>query len=225
MAKKTTKKTTKKTVTKTTKKSVKNTVRKAAAKRPSAKVLTARLPVIPEDKMSSAQRDLVAAISSGPRGAYRPQGPFAVFVQSPEYGNLAQQLGAHCRYKTVIPPRLSEFAILVTARLWKAQYEWFAHAPIAEKAGVKKQTIADLRAGRKPTKAAPDEKLVYAVIQELYATKRVSAANYAKIQKLFGDAGMVEFVGILGYYVLVAMSLNVFQMLPPAGEALAFPEK
>jgi 4-carboxymuconolactone decarboxylase len=200
-----------------------NKLPKKTAKR--AKTLASRLPVIPEDKMSSAQRDLVAAISSGPRGAYRPQGPFAVFLQSPEYGNLAQQLGAHCRYKTVIPPRLSEFAILVTARLWRAQYEWFAHAPIAEKAGVKKQTIADLRAGRKPTKAAGDEKLVYAVIHELYATKRVSPANYAKLQKLFGDAGMVEFVGILGYYALVAMSLNVFQMLPPEGETLAFPEK
>lgn len=219
------KKSTKKTVKKTAKKPVKKTVRKPAAKRKPAKVLAARLPVIPEDKMSPAQRDLVAAISSGPRGAYRPQGPFAVFLQSPDYGNLAQQLGAHCRYNTVIPPRLSEFAILVTARLWKAQYEWFAHAPIAEKAGVKKQTIADLRAGRKPTKAAADEKLVYAVIQELYATKRVSQGNYAKLQKLFGDAGMVEFVGILGYYTLVAMSLNVFQMMPPQGEALAFPEK
>lgn len=225
MAKKTVKKTTKKTVKKTAKKSPKKSARKPAAKRAAAKVLTARLPVIPEDKMSPAQRDLVAAISSGPRGAYRPQGPFAVFLQSPEYGHLAQQLGAHCRYNTVIPPRLSEFAILVTARLWRAQYEWFAHAPIAEKAGVKKQTIADLRAGRTPTKAARDEKLIYAVIQELYATKRVSQGNYAKLQKLFGDAGTVEFVGILGYYTLVAMSLNVFQMLPPAGEALAFPEK
>lgn len=222
------KKTAKKTVKNTTKKTVKKTAKKSPAKKAAkvnAKLLTARLPAIPEDKMSPAQRELVAAISSGPRGAYRPQGPFAVFLQSPEYGNLAQQLGAHCRYKTVIPPRLSEFAILVTSRLWRAQYEWFAHAPIAEKAGVKKQTIADLRAGRKPAKAASDEKAVYAFVQELYAAKRVTAGTYAKVHKLFGDAGMVEFVGILGYYALVAMSLNAFQMLPPAGEELAFPEK
>ena len=114
------------------------------------------------------------ALRSGPRGkSITPRGPFAVWLHAPEFGHLAQALGGHCRYKTALPPRLSEFAILCTARLWRAQYEWFAHAPIAEKAGVKPKTIQALRAGRKPKSAPKDERAIYDFIQELYKTRRV----------------------------------------------------
>ena len=116
--------------------------------------------------MNEAQRALLEAIRSGPRGkSITPRGPFAVWLHAPEFGHLAQALGGHCRYKTALPPRLSEFAILCTARLWRAQYEWFAHAPMAEKAGVKPKTIADLRAGREPKSAPKDERAIYAFIQ------------------------------------------------------------
>jgi 4-carboxymuconolactone decarboxylase len=113
---------------------------------------------------------------------------------------------------------------LCTARLWRAQYEWYAHAPIAERAGVKPKTIADLRAGREPKTAAKDERAVYAFVQELYKTKRVSERTYKRVHLLLGDAGMVELIGILGYYVMIAMTLNVFQMMPPEDAALGFPE-
>ena len=192
---------------------------------PAKKPAPPRLPAIPEAKLTPAQRALVDSIRSGPRGqATQIRGPFAVFLHSPEYGQRAQELGGYCRLKTKVPPRLSEFAILVTARLWRAQYEWFAHVPHAERAGVSTPTIKALRAGRVPKSLPKDERAVYDFIKELYRRKRVGDKTYARLQALLGDDGMVEFVGILGYYVLIAMSLNVFRMGPPQGEPLPFPE-
>jgi 4-carboxymuconolactone decarboxylase len=192
---------------------------------PAKKLLPPRLPAIPAERLTPAQRALVDSIRSGPRGqATQIRGPFAVFLHSPDYGQLAQQLGGYCRLKTRVPPRLSEFAILVTAKLWRAQYEWYAHVPHAERAGVTQQTIMALRAGRVPKSAPEDERAVYAFIKELYRRKRVGDKTYARLHALLGDDGMVEFVGILGYYVLIAMSLNVFRMGPPEGEPLPFLE-
>ncbi len=190
------------------------------AKRPAP-----RLPVLDEAQMNDAQRALMEAIRSGPRGkSISPRGPFAVWLHAPEFGQLAQALGGHCRYKTALPPRLSEFAILCTARLWRAQYEWFAHAPMAEKAGVKPKTIQDLRAGRMPKSAPKDERAIYDFIQEFYKTKRVSDRVYKRLHAILGDAAMVELVGILGYYVMISMTLNVFRMMPPAETPLPFKE-
>jgi 4-carboxymuconolactone decarboxylase len=190
------------------------------AKRPAP-----RLAVIDEAHMNDAQRTLLEAIRSGPRGkSVTPRGPFAVWLHAPQFGHLAQALGGHCRYQTALPPRLSEFAILCTARLWKAQYEWFAHAPMAEKARVKPKTIQALRAGREPTSAPKDERAIYVFIRELYKTNRVSDRTYKRVHAFLGDAAMVELVGILGYYVMISMTLNVFRMMPPADAALAFAE-
>ena len=190
------------------------------AKRPAP-----RLALIDEQRMNAAQHALMQAIRSGPRGtSITPRGPFAVWMHAPEFGQLAQALGGHCRYKTALPPRLSEFAILCTARLWRAQYEWLAHAPIAEKCGVKPKTIKDLRAGRKPASAPKDERALYDFIQELYKSKRVSERTYKRVQGLLGDAATVELTGILGYYALISMTLNVFQMMPPDDAKLAFAE-
>ena len=126
---------------------------------------------------------------------------------------------------TAVPPRLSEFAILVLARLWRAQYEWYAHAPIAEKAGVTPKTIKDLQAGRAPTSAPKDERALYDFISELHKTKRVSDKTYKRVHALLGDAAMVEFAGILGYYTLIAMTLNVFRVPLPDGERYRFKER
>jgi 4-carboxymuconolactone decarboxylase len=151
-------------------------------------------------------------------------GPFLCYLYSPAFGELAQTLGAYCRYGTSIPPRLSEFAILVTARLWKAQYEWAAHAPIAEKQGVTPETIRDLRAGRPPAKAPKDERAVHAFITELYRKKRVSDRTYRSVHAILGDAGVVELTGLLGYYAMVAMTLDVFRMPVRDGTPLPFAE-
>ncbi|MGB7097994.1 MAG: carboxymuconolactone decarboxylase family protein, partial [Xanthobacteraceae bacterium] len=142
----------------------------------------------------------------------------------PTYGMLTQQLGGHLRFHSSVPPRLSEFAILCTGRYWKAQFEWHAHAKIAAKQGVKDATIRDLHAGRAPKSAPRDEMAIYAFVKELYGARRVSNATYARVQKLLGDAGVVELVGILGYYVLISMTLNVFRMPLPEGTPLPFHE-
>jgi 4-carboxymuconolactone decarboxylase len=190
------------------------------AKRPAP-----RLALIDEPRMNEAQRALLEAIRSGPRGtSITPRGPFAVWMHAPDFGQFAQALGGHCRYKTSLLPRLSEFAILCTARLWRAQYEWFAHAPMAKKGGVTSQTVEDLRRGRVPKSAPKDERAIYDFVQELYKTRRVSNRTYKRVHSLLGDTATVELVGILGYYALISMTLNVFQMLPPQDEKLAFPE-
>jgi 4-carboxymuconolactone decarboxylase len=190
------------------------------AKRPAP-----RLPVPAEADLNEAQRALLAAIRSGPRGAsITPRGPFAVWMHAPEFGQVAQPVGGFCRYQTSLPMRLSEFAILCTARLWRAQYEWFAHEPLAAKAGVKTKTIGDIKAGRKPASAPKDERAIYDFVQELYKTKRVSDRTYKKLHGMLGDKAMVELVGLLGYYVMISFTLNVFQMMPPADAKLAFAE-
>ena len=192
---------------------------------PAKKRPAPRLPVLEESQLNDAQRALMDAIRSGPRGAsMTPRGPFAVWLHAPEFGQVAQPVGGFCRYQTALPPRLSEFAILCTARLWRAQYEWFAHAPIAEKNGVKPKTIADLKAGRAPKSAPKDERAIYDFVQEIYKVKRVSDRTYKRVHDVLGDAATVELVGILGYYVLVSMTLNVFRMMPPEDAKLAFAE-
>jgi 4-carboxymuconolactone decarboxylase len=200
---------------------------KLARKSPSkAAKMPPRVPVLTEDALAPAQQALLNSIRSGPRGAsVNIRGPFAVFLHAPAFGELAQKLGGHCRYQTGVDPRLSEFAILCTAKMWRAQYEWYAHEPMAERAGVKVATIRDIKAGRVPKSAPKDERAIYDFIQELYKTRRVSDQTYRRVNAILGDAATVEFVGILGYYVLISMTLNVFRMAPPQGEPLPFAEK
>ncbi len=185
---------------------------------------TPRLPALAIEHLTADQRAIVEAINSGPRGRFSNEGPFAVFLHAPAYGMLAQQLGGQLRFKTSVPPRLSEFAILCTGQYWKAQFEWYVHARIALEQGVKEETIRALQAGRAPKSAPRDEMAIYHFIKELYGTRRVSKAAYARVQKLLGDAGTVELVGILGYYVLISMTLNVFRMPLPEGVPVPFRE-
>jgi 4-carboxymuconolactone decarboxylase len=190
-----------------------------------AKTLNYRLPVLTEDKLDDAQRALLQSMRAGPRGArVKLGGPFGVYMHAPQYGDLTQQLGAFVRFNTSVEPRLSEFAVLCTARMWRAQYEWHAHAPIAEKAGVKPETIRDIKAGRTPKKAAKDERAIYEFVQELYKKRRVSERTYKRVQAALGDKATVELVGILGYYTAVSMILNVFNVPLPDGAAPYFAE-
>ena len=190
-----------------------------------AKKLNYRLPVLTEDELDDAQRALLESMRAGPRGArVKLGGPFGVYMHAPQYGELTQQLGAYLRFQTSLEPRLSEFAILCTARMWRAQYEWHAHAPIAEKAGVKPEAIRDIKAGRTPKKAAKDERAIFDFVQELYKRHRVSERSYKRVQNFLGDRGMVELVGILGYYTAVSMILNVFNVPLPEGTTPYFTE-
>jgi 4-carboxymuconolactone decarboxylase len=205
------------------KKSTKKQIKKPAKKQ--TKALTYRLPAVTEDALDEVQRALLDSMRAGPRGdRVRLGGPFGVYMHAPQYGELMQQLGAFLRFKTSLEPRLSEFAILCTARLWRAQYEWHAHAPVAEKAGVKAEAIADLKAGRTPKKVAKDERAIFDFVQEIYKKRRVSERNYNRVQGFLGDRGMVELAGILGYYAGVSMILNVFNVPLPDGAARYFVE-
>jgi 4-carboxymuconolactone decarboxylase len=185
----------------------------------------ARLPPIPEEALSPQQRKLIASISSGPRGEFKMSGPFFCYLHAPAFGELAQTFGAFCRYKTAVPPRLSEFAILLTAQHWKSAYEWAAHEPQAINAGVKPETIKALRTGRLAKSAPRDECAIYAFIKELYSDKGVSNSTYKSVNKILGDSGTVELVGLLGYYAMVAMTINVFRMPVPEGRKSTLVER
>jgi 4-carboxymuconolactone decarboxylase len=183
-----------------------------------------RLAKLDENNLTAEQRSLAQSIASGPRGQFKMSGPFAIYLHAPTFGELAQKLGGHLRFKTGVSPRLSEFAILCTAQHWKTQYEWAMHVPMAEKAGVKPQTIRDIQSGRAPKSAPRDEMAIYAFVKELYATRRVSTGVYNRVKKLLGDAGVVELVGILGYYAMVSMTLNTFRAPLPQGMPAPFKE-
>ncbi len=181
-----------------------------------------RLPMIPEDQLTEAQRRAVQAVTAGKRAGVR--GPFPALLRSPELCGHAAVLGEFCRFGSSLPPRLSEMAILITAYNWKAQYEWYAHAPMAQKGGLADDIIEAIRVGKRPASMKPDEAVVYDICTELHDTKRVSDATYKKGVETFGEKGVVEILGISGYYVLVSMVLNTAQVALPAGEKNPFPE-
>src|SRR4029434_4401943 len=128
----------------------------------------------------------------------------------------ARAMGDYLRFKSALPPRLSEFVILLTAREWMQQYEWNAHYPIAVKAGVKREILDAIAEGRRPTEMSEDQTILYAFCQELHRDKAVSDATYGRALKAFGEQGVVDTIGITGYYTLLAMTLNTART--PAGE-------
>src|SRR5712691_10110707 len=142
-----------------------------------AKQKPTRLPRVPDEALSERQKQLMEAIRTGPRGRVSQGGPFGVYLHAPEFGDLVQKLGAHCRFKTAVEPRLSEFAILCTARQWRAQYEWHAHAIIAEKAGVAPETIRDVKAGRAPKTAKKDERAIYDFVRSEEHTSELQSQS------------------------------------------------
>ncbi|WP_179400993.1 carboxymuconolactone decarboxylase family protein [Burkholderia guangdongensis] len=184
--------------------------------------MTDRLPSFDMSRATDEQKAVLDEILSGPRGNLN--GPFLGWIHSPELAQHAQRLGAFCRYRTGLPLRLSELAILVTASRWHAQAEWHIHHPIALEAGVQPEDADAIRAGRRPAFADPDDALIHDFATELYDAKRVSDATYAKTVERFGHEVTINLVGLLGYYALVAMTLNVFGMRAQGQTSLPFPE-
>jgi len=180
----------------------------------------ARVPDLDVERMSAEQRRVYDAIASGPRGAV--QGPLRVWLQSAEFADRAQALGAFCRFGTSMPPRLSELAILVTGAFWRARFEWFAHAPIAIEAGLEAAVVEAVRTGKTPNFSRKDEAAVHAFARELTEGRKVSDATYACAVDALGAKAVVELVGILGYYTLISMTLNAFEVPLPPGEADPF---
>jgi 4-carboxymuconolactone decarboxylase len=177
-------------------------------------------PLSPEE-LSEAQRKVYQEIAGGPRGGVR--GPFNALLRSPELADRAQKMGEYIRFNTVLPPRLSEFAILVTARYWSSQYEWFAHAPFAAKGGLASSVISALQNGKRPGAMSEDEAAVYDFCTELHEKKTVSDAAYQRALERFGERGVVDLIGISGYYTLVSMVLNVARHPLPEGAPAPLP--
>lgn len=170
-----------------------------------------RLPELDPAKLTAEQRAVYDAIASGPRG--KVQGPLAVWLHSPGLADNAQRLGAFCRYGTSLEPRLSELAILVTGRAWTAQFEWAVHKPIALKAGLSEAVVEAIRNRQTPPFENDDERIVHDFAQALHIHRSVPLALYDEAVVALGATRVVELVGILGYYTLISMTLNVFN--PP----------
>jgi 4-carboxymuconolactone decarboxylase len=182
----------------------------------------ARLGPLDHESLSEAQRSVADSIRSGPRAGLA--GPFWPWLRSPELADRAQRLGEFVRFKTSLPQRLVELAVLYTAQAWKAQFEWHIHAPIGRKEGLADTVVDALQRGADPVFSRDDERIVYRLCDELYRTRRISDGTYAESCRLLTETGVVELIGVLGYYALVSMTLNAFSIDLPAGAALPFPE-
>jgi 4-carboxymuconolactone decarboxylase len=168
-------------------------------------------------EMSAPQKKMFENLISGERrGA---AGPFNVLLRSPEMGDLAQQFGASMRFHSTIPAKLNELAIIITARHWTSQYEWFAHRAAAQRAGLNQAIIDAIAAGRRPASMAADEAAVYDFVNELLTTKQVSDTTFKAAKDAFGERGVVDLIGVSGYYQLVSMLLNVDRYPLPEGTA------
>ncbi len=164
------------------------------------------------EEMTDEQKLAHDDILSGPRTSIA--GPMNAWFRSPKLAGLAQRLGAFCRFQTTLDPRLSELAILVVARHWTAQIEWYAHQPLALKAGIDEAATDAIANHAKPQFEKTDERILYGFAKELVEQKGVSDETYAGALGEFGEQTLVELVAILGYYTSVAMILNCFQEMP-----------
>ena len=183
----------------------------------------ARIPLFPLDRMTEEQQRVYHTVVSGPRGVV--VGPLRAALHVPELADKWQQLGAILRYRTSLPARLSELAILVTACYWSSQLEWQQHAPAALKAGLAPATLDALRDGRRPAFANEDEAAIHDYCLELHQDKAVSEKNYRRALDLIGTPGVVELTALVGYYTMVAMTLVAHEIPLPEGARPELPPR
>jgi 4-carboxymuconolactone decarboxylase len=175
----------------------------------------ARLAQLTLEEMTPEQRQVHDDIVAGPRG--RVVGPMNAWFRSPKLCDRAQKLGAFCRFESSLPARIREFAILLVAREWTAQIEWWAHKPLALDSGLDPAIADAIEARRRPEFVNEDEEIVYDLFAELHESHAVSDASYARALDAFGEVLLVELIALFGYYTSVAMILNTFEELPSDG--------
>jgi 4-carboxymuconolactone decarboxylase len=158
-------------------------------------------------EMTPAQKTMTDHLLAGERKGLG--GPFNVLLRSPEMGDLAAEFGASMRFHSSIPSRLNEMAIIITARYWTAQYEWNSHKRAALAAGLNPAIVDAIAAGKRPASLAPDEAAVYTFCTEVLNTKHVSDATFDAAKKAVGERGIVDLIGVMGWYQMVSMALNV----------------
>jgi len=178
-----------------------------------------RMPPIPPEKLTDAQKKAVEEFRAARNAGV--SGPFTPLLRSPEVMNRARAMGDYLRYKSVLPPRLSEFAILIASREWTQNYEWDAHYTLAMQGGLNPDIAAALAEGKRPAKMAEDEEILYNLCTELHRTKGVSDATYQRAVAKFGEQGVIDAIGIQGYYTLLAMVMNTARTPLPQGHTPA----
>jgi 4-carboxymuconolactone decarboxylase len=184
-------------------------------KPPALNLVGDRFKPLTYEQMTPAQKTMVDHLLAGERrGA---NGPFNVLLRSPELGDLAQQFGAQVRFHSSLPRKLNELAIIITARHWTAQYEWYAHKRAALEAGLNPAIVEAIAGGKRPPSMQADEETIYTFSTELLNTKQVNDATFEATKKAFGERGVVDLIGVIGYYQLVSMVLNVDRYPLPNG--------
>ncbi len=173
-----------------------------------------RFAPLPPEKMSPEQKAIADAIVAT-RG--NMAGPFNAWLRDPALADRLQKLGEQIRFHNSLPPALNEFAILITARHWTSQFEWYAHYPLAMKAGLPPAVAADLADGERPTGMSDDQAAIYDFSLALHTLGNVDDAIYQRVLDRFGEKGVIDLIAVNGYYDLVSMTLNVARVLPPAG--------
>jgi len=166
-----------------------------------------RMPPLPEDELTPAQRAAAAEIAAGPRGGLI--GPFIPALRSPEFMRKLQALGEYLRFRNAFGPALTEFTILLIARRWTQQFEWAMHEPLARKQGIEPDVIAALARGERPESMTEPQQAIYDFVLELEHDREVSDAVYDRVVAAIGDAGVIDLIGTVGYYTTLAMILNV----------------
>lgn len=159
------------------------------------------------EQMTPEQKAMTDHVLAGERGSMN--GPYNVLLRSPEMGDLAQKYGAYLRFHSSVPRRLNEFAILLTAKRWNSQYEWYAHHKYGLQAGLSPALITAVADGKRPSAMQHDEQIVYDFCSELLYTTRVSDATFNAAKESLGERGVVDLIGVVGYYQLVSMLMNV----------------
>ena len=174
-----------------------------------------RMPPIPADRLSDAQKKAIEEFKAARSADI--SGPFVPLLRSPEVMSRARAMGDYLRFKSSLPPRLSEFVILLTARRWTQQYEWNAHRPLAIQGGLNGAVVDAVAAGRRPERMAADEEAVYALWDEVQRTQGASDGTYARAVEKVGEQGVIDVLGITGYYTMLAMVMNTARTPLPEG--------
>ena len=174
-----------------------------------------RMPPIPVDKLTNAQKQAIDEFKAA--RSVDISGPFVPMLRSPEVMSRARALGDYLRFKSSLPPRLSEFVILLTARRWTQQYEWHAHQPLALQGGLRAEIVTAIADGRRPAAMAEDEDAVYTLWEEVQRTQGASDATYARAVGKVGEQGVIDVLGITGYYTMLAMVMNTTRTPLPEG--------
>lgn len=170
-------------------------------------VLPDRMPPLKEEQLTEEQKEAAADIAAGPRGEVK--GPYWPILRSPGYMRVMEKVGEYFRFRVGLNKRLCEMTALIGARAWTQQFEWNAHYPVALRAGVKPEIADAIGEGRRPRGMAADEELLYDFVNELMTNKSVCDDTYARAKELFGERGIIDIIGCLGYYSTLAMVMNV----------------